>query len=238
MTTQEFSNTFDALLNSFGSKAVFGDQASQHEIVLDEYEKSVFLTEAQEELITSYYNGRNSNLLSFEKTEEVRRYLSSLIRTAELTPTSGTGIKKLDSNSQIFTLPDEVWFITYEAGTLGSNSDSCISGKSVEVVPVTQDYFHRVRKNPFRGPSKKRALRLDLEDKKVEIVSKYTLSKYIVRYIVKPAPIVLSSLDGLSINGVSTEQTCELDESLHRPILELAVRLALQSKGINIKDNN
>ena len=109
---------------------------------------------------------------------------------------------------------------------------------AVEVIPVTQDYFHRVRKNPFRGPSKRRALRLDLENKKVEIVSKYTLSKYLVRYIVKPSPIVLTKLNDLSIDGVSTAQTCALHESLHRPILELAVRMALQSKGFNIEKEN
>ena len=183
MTTEEFSNEFDTLVSSYKRFKDFDAKEVLDSIEFDEYEKSVFLTKAQEELITSYYDGRNSNLFSFEKTEEVRRYLSSLVRTSELSPTSDSSYKKLDTNSQIFTLPDSVWFITYEAGTFGSNSDECISGKTVEVIPVTQDYFHRVRKNPFRGPSKRRALRLDLENKKVEIVSKYTLSKYLVRYM-------------------------------------------------------
>lgn len=235
MTTEEFSNEFDTLVSSYRRFKDFDAKEGLDSIEFDEYEKSIFLTRAQEELITSYYSGRNSNLHSFEKTEEVRRYLSSLIRTVELSPISAS-YKKLDSGSQLFTLPDEVWFITYESATLGSNSDSCLSGKNIEVVPVTQDYFHRVRKNPFRGPSKRRALRLDIEDKMVEIVSKYTISKYLVRYIVKPAPIVLTKLNDLSIDGVSTAQTCELEESLHRTILELAVRRALQSKGINLEN--
>lgn len=46
MTTEEFSNTFDTLLNSYNSNAVFGEAASKQEIVLDEYEKSVLLTQA------------------------------------------------------------------------------------------------------------------------------------------------------------------------------------------------
>ena len=35
MTTQEFSNTFDTLLNSYNSQGMFGEQASKGEIVLD-----------------------------------------------------------------------------------------------------------------------------------------------------------------------------------------------------------
>ena len=46
MTTQEFSNTFDTLLNSYASKAEFGEGDSKREIVLDEYEKSVLFTQA------------------------------------------------------------------------------------------------------------------------------------------------------------------------------------------------
>ena len=76
-----------------------------------------------------------------------------------------------------------------------------------------------------------------IEEKRVELVSDYTINKYLIRYIVKPAPIVLIDLEDVSIDGVNTAQTCSLVESLHKPILELAVRLALQSKGINLENN-
>ena len=240
MTTEEFSNEFDTLVSSYRRFKDFDNKEILDSIEFDEYEKSVFLTKAQEELITSYYSGRNSNLYSFENTEEIRRYLSSLVRTAEIEPIEDTSnYVKIDSKAQIFPLPSDVWFITYESATLGSNEDSCLSGKTIDVVPVMQDYFHRIKRNPFRGPSKRRALRLDVESKEVELVSNYPISKYLVRYIVKPAPIVLAKLNGISIDGISSAQTCELEESLHRPILDLAVRLALQSKGINLeKDKN
>ena len=51
MTTQEFSNTFDTLLNSYNTYGLFGEQASRGEIVLDEYEKSVLLTQAQDIIV-------------------------------------------------------------------------------------------------------------------------------------------------------------------------------------------
>ncbi len=237
MTTEEFSNEFDTLVSSYRRFKDFDNKEALDSLEFDEYEKSVFLTKAQEELITSYYSGRNSNAESFENTEEIRRYLSSLIKTAEISPASSQSYKKLTSHSQIFDLPDDVWFITYESASLGANSNTCLNGKVLDVVPVRQDYFHRVKRNPFRGPTDRRALRLDIEGKRVELVSDYTINKYLIRYIVKPAPIVLTNLTDLSINGVSTAQTCELEESLHRTILELAVRMALQSKGINLENN-
>lgn len=45
MTTQEFSNEFDVLYNNIMSNQAPG---------LDEYEKSIFLTKAQEELVRDY----------------------------------------------------------------------------------------------------------------------------------------------------------------------------------------
>ena len=236
MTVEEFSNEFDTLVSSYRRFKGFDTQEELGSLEFDEYEKSVFLTRAQEELITSYYSGRNSNLYSFEKTEEIRRYLSSLVRTAELTPITNTQNYTLISpDAQVFSLPEDVWFITCESAKLGESDDKCLSGKMLDVIPVMQDYFHRVNRNPFRGSNERRALRLDIEGKEVEIVSKYTISTYLIRYIVKPQPIVLTPLDEISIDGVSETQTCELDESLHRHILELAVRLALQSKGINLE---
>ena len=74
MTTEEFSNEFDALLNSYLVTGEFGKVENLSTIKLDEYEKSVFLTRAQEEIIISFYNGKNPFKDSFEKTEEIRRY--------------------------------------------------------------------------------------------------------------------------------------------------------------------
>ena len=51
MTTEEFSNEFDTLLNSYGE--------NPSTIELDEYEKSVFLTKAQEEIVIDLYSGKN-----------------------------------------------------------------------------------------------------------------------------------------------------------------------------------
>ena len=72
MTTEEFSNEFDTLLNSY---------SNEYSINIDEYEKSIFLSHAQEEILLELYNGKNQFEDSFEGTEEIRRYLSNLVKT-------------------------------------------------------------------------------------------------------------------------------------------------------------
>ena len=219
MTNPELENEFDILYNNITSNQAPG---------LDSYEKSVFLTLAEEKLSLSLYNGKNEYLDSFEKTEELRRYLGTLVRTETLTPEENVGDLVLGDNSTVFTLPDKLWFITYEQARYDTNADTCISGKVARVVPITQDNIHRALKNPFRGPTSKKVLRLDIGDNQVELISQYKIAEYTVRYLEYISPIILTDLtsDGLSINGESTETECQFPEGLHRTILELAVNLA------------
>lgn len=215
MTNLEFSTEFDIHYNNISSNKAPG---------LNEYEKSVFLTKAQEELITELYSGRNGTQNSFEETEEQRRYLNSLIKTATLNITSLES-EEITAKSLIATLPDDVMFITCERAFIQTSSI-----KEAVVYPVSQDELSKILKNPFRGPSSNRILRLDIGDNKVELISNYNISSYTIRYIRKPNPIILTYLeDGLSINNISEESECELDSLLHRAILDKAVALALKT---------
>lgn len=222
MTNKEFSDGFSTLLNSFGITP---------NITLDEYEKSTFLTNAQEELIIDIYSGRNVVYgKSFEQTEEIRRYLSNLVETYE-TSTKVTGKLGLSQDSVFFNIPQDTWFITYEVAFLKDSRLGCLDGMEASVVPLPQDDLYRAKDNPFRGPSKDRVLRLDIKSDLAELISKYNVDKYLMRYISQPTPIILEDLpDGLSINGVSTESECELNPVVHRAILERAVQLAIISK--------
>lgn len=216
MTNPEFSIEFDILYNNISSNKAPG---------LNEYEKSVFLTKAQEEIITELYTGRNGTQNSFEETEELRRYLNSLIVTAGCPPYSGEDkdFIKVTNISMLFSLPEDVLFITRERVLTSTYLE-------VEVYPVSQDELSKILKNPFRGPSKTRALKLDAGHNIIEIIYKGEISSYSLRYIKKPNPIILVDLeDDLSINGQVEESECELDSSIHRTILERAVALALQT---------
>ena len=222
MTNKEFSDGFSTLLNSFGITP---------NITLDEYEKSTFLTNAQEQLIIDIYSGRNIIYgKSFEQTEEIRRYLSNLVETYE-TSTKVTGKLGLLKDSVFFEIPQDTWFITYEVAFLKDSRLGCLDGIEASVVPLPQDDLYRAKDNPFRGPSKDRVLRLDIKSDLAELISKYNVDKYLMRYISQPTPIILVDLpDGLSINSVSTESECELNPVVHRAILERAVQLAIISK--------
>lgn len=213
MTTQEFSNQFDTLVSAYYNNSNL--------VSFDEYEKSVFLTEAQEEIVLELYNGKNSFGESFESTEELRRFISNLIDTYTTNTVSiDTG---LSSNSYFFSIPDNVWFITYESVILIDNEEAIVT-------PITQDEFYKIQKNPFRGPNKNRVLRLDIKDNKVELISKYNITSYIIRYLVKPNPIILVDLDNLSINGISNITECNLNPILHRIILDRAIKKAIASR--------
>lgn len=225
MTTQEFSNQFDTLISAYFNKS---DLGSQDSFAFDEYEKSVFLTEAQEEIVIELYNGKNSFGDSFEKTEEVRRLLSTLIKDSDTTEsTSGSG---LSNKSVFFKIPEDVWFITYESVTFDDDSLGCLNGEDAIVTPITQDEFYKVQRNPFKGPSKRRVLRLDNSNNTIELVSNYNISKYLIRYLSRPNPIILSDLEDLSINGIDKITECELNPVIHRIILERAVKKAITSR--------
>lgn len=226
MTPEEFSNEFDSLLQANLIKQGFGDTNAMS---FDEYEKSVFLTKAQEKIVIEIYSGKNPYGEGFENTEEVRRYLSDLVKTSVLSEKL-TGHIGLSKTSVFYQLPDDVWFITYESATLKDERLGCLNGEEALIIPVTQDEYYKIASNPFRGPSKGRALRLDINDGVIEIISDYNIEKYLIRYIARPEPIILVNLDGLSINGINVITECKLNPAIHRVILERAVRLAIASK--------
>lgn len=235
MTLEEFSNEFDTQLNSYNT-ITFGSAESAYSINLDEYEKSVLLTKAQEEIVISLYSGSFLQE-TFENTEQLRRYLSSLVYTTTIKDKE-LGYIGVSNNSSFFKLPDDVWFITYETAEL---NDSTVSStpKKVLVTPVSQDEFYKIERNPFKGASKHRVLRLDITDNMVEIVSQYNIDSYTVRYLKKPTPIILINLpDGLTIDSEATMSDCLLDPSIHRSILDRAVQLAVASRTPKTKEDN
>ena len=120
--------------------------------------------------------------------------------------------------------------ITYESALLSDESLGCKNNTRVIVIPIRQDEYHSVESNPFRGPSDKRVLRIDTGSSIVELISKYNIKSYFVKYLSKPKPIILQDIsnENLTINGEKLKMGCKLNESLHRTILEGAVALAIK----------
>ena len=226
MNVQEFSNTFDTLLQPYITK----ESLEQNNLAFDEYEKSIFLTKAQEQIVLELYQ-------KLEQSEEVRKYLSNLIKTANFAPIGEQDETLINNNFKSYKveLGNTVLFMIYEQCTL-SDENNCINNKIVSVVPTIHDDLDKVLKNPFKSPNSRKVIRLDF-DNKIELISKYNISNYKVRYLKKPNPIILVALeDNLSINNGDTKvSNGETNPILHERIVQRAVQLAVQSK---VKSNN
>lgn len=237
MTTKEFSEAFDVLLNSNAYQPVFGAPESVADIRLDEYEKSEFLTRAQDMIVTQLYNGTYGK--SFEETEELTSYLAPLVRQVTIEKKEAD-VRHIVPGSSIFKLPEELMYRTYESCTLHDEEAFACDGGTVtaSVVPVTQDEYWRTSRNPFKGPNRRKVLRLAFDsktdkavDKFSELVSEYPVQSYTVRYIKRPQPIVLIDLpDGLTVDGNSKVTECELNPQLHKRILSDAITLAVTTR--------
>jgi hypothetical protein len=240
MTTQEFSEGFDTLLNSYIKQFTHGNQGDSEAFVFDEYEKSVYLTRAQEILVLQLYNSGSYGGDYFEKDEQVRRYLEGLLKIKEYKAEDALKRSEVEisapsySTSTFFALPDNLAFITLEQVIYDDESLGCFNGREATVIPVYQDAYAKIKRNPFRGHTKYKVIRVDYGNSEVELISKYKIGKYIIKYISKPEPIILLDLpNGLSIDGISTKNECKLNEIMHKSILDTAVQLALSGKKVS-----
>ena len=204
MTLEELSNEFDVIINSYDNS---------QSLVFNEYEKSIYLTKAQEYIIKELYR-------NYEGTEELNSYLKTLIKDKTYTIEDSTNIE-LD-------YPDNFLYILKEYANINT---TCKSNSRVDVLPITQDEYNEVVRNPFRG-SKSKVLRL--EENKIKLITDLPIISYTMTYLSNPSPIILIDLpNGLTINNESKKSTTiETSESIHREILDKAVQLAIQSKTL------
>lgn len=225
MTTSEFSTEFDILYDNISSNAAPG---------IDKYEKSVYLTKAQLEIVKNYNGLINKYSKSFDGSDKRRIDLKELIKNYKSTSII-TDANNINTNAKFFTIPTDVFLIKYEKGSFNDGCD-----RQLDIIPVTLDEFNVNIKNPFKRPNKKVAWRLDYstieEEPVVEIVSSENITEYHLRYLKYPDPIILTDLESdpdfegmnLTIDGQTDEQTCKLDKEIHPEILDRAVELAVR----------
>lgn len=145
----------------------------------------------------------------------------------------GTDISGFDTplfdmreNTKSITLPSKLMYAINEMVEVNRNNKKTL----LQVVPIKFDEYSRLMCKPYKRPLKYQAWRLTNNDvvNKADIVvgPSDTLIKYTIRYVRRPNPIIVSDLDGLTIEGKSTATECELDPILHEEILQRAVELA------------
>ena len=222
MTNQEFSNQFDVLYNNVMSNQAPG---------LDEYEKSVFLTKAQNEIVLSYFNPKgNKYIEGFDGNERRQIDFSMLTRVYNETTFGTANYDPRTAGVKSVAMPDDVLVFVNESLTVTRDTNTVY----LSVIPISYIEYSRQMSKPFKRPTHYQAWRLinstDTPAGECDLIAgpNDTITKYTARYIKRPNPIVLVDLDaeGVSIGGVDEATECELDPILHEDILQRAVELA------------
>lgn len=219
MTTKEFSEQFDVVYNNIASNQAPG---------VDEYEKSVFLTNAQNDIIRAYFlNLHNKSLKGFDGNERRQIDFSSIISTKTIT-SFDSDPSVLKKGSKSIDLPDNSLYILNEFVIVNRDNRKT----TLVVLPINYLELSRFMTKPFKRPMKNQAWRIIkdfLNTRRSELVvgPEDQIESYTIRYVRKPKPIILEDLEkGLTINGLNEETECELDSSIHNDILQRAVELA------------
>lgn len=233
MTNQEFSNEFDVLYNNIMSNQAPG---------LDEYEKSVFLTKAQDEIIKNHFTskrGENGTIISdgFDDSEKRQIDFSKLMRTSNIKQFVQNDPLNYDIMQNHFDvlLPTDLLLILNETivvnRKIGTNQIK--NATQLNVIPIDYQTFLQLNDKVYKYPIKRQAWRI-LTNVQTNVNKASIITgpfdeavSYTMRYIKKPVPIILVDLpNNLSIDNISNKTECEIDSILHKEILQRAVELA------------
>ena len=218
MNNKEMSDLFDTLYNNITSNQAPG---------LNEFEKSVFLTKAQSELVKNYFVPQgNAHQTGFDGSQKRQMDFSLLMKTFTGNP---NGSAVVDPRALVYQIPADVLYIINESMNL-LNSKSVVTAIR-QVKALSFDEYERLMSKPFKEPVKYQAWRLMTKSADytlggisqgqspvIEIIltsadkNKFSLSttpnraQYILRYVKKPRPIILENFsaafgEDLSIDG-------------------------------------
>lgn len=224
MTAEEMSDALDSLLNSYANTANFEEGSSRLDITLDEYEKSLYLTQAQDVVLKAYFQrATNSEGVGFDDSEKRQVDFSSLITTKSITTKASSGTafdergilfdmpKRVDERGNSISGTTDVLLILNEqlvtkVGTSPRNGevDRRLT-KTYVVVPINYKEYDKEMSKPYAQPLKKQVWRLFQStgsgfDYRSEIIpvwdleDRETIYCYKIRYLRRPKPIVLVNL--------------------------------------------
>lgn len=198
MTVNEFNIQFDVLYNNITSNQAPG---------LNEYEKSVFLTKAQSEIVKNYFlashNVKQEGYMDSPKREHD---FSSIIVTKTLNEPATSGDKYYYNNSKcvLFDIPSNVFMVL--------NEQLIEENKVYTIVSIEYSEFSKLMKKPYKLPLKGQAWKMNHYDVRREKIEGYhenvyynqaefignftdvTKVIYQIRYIKTLQPIILADI--------------------------------------------
>lgn len=189
MEAQEISSRLDYAL-----------QQTKGGLILDEYQKSLYMTKAQVAFV-------DSALAQYEYGDVLRHILGRLI---------------VDKTISSFT---ETTPEMYEIEVEGDIKSVLYEEVNAQVMTIPLDYndIHDARVNPFRKPYKNLVYRITGNEKFL-IFSSEIPTSYKYTYCKEPQAIVLEAIPTeLAIQGISVETTSELPYDSIIKVIDLAV---------------
>lgn len=149
MTNNEFSNEFDVLYQNITSNQAPG---------LDEYEKSVFLSKAQDEIVKSYFDPKtNKPQEGFDGSEKRQIDFSMLIVTEKAVEPTVQPVQLFPlQHTKVFAVPDKILMFINESLTVTRDGNPTY----LTVVPLDYKEYNRLMSKPYKRPLKNQAWRI------------------------------------------------------------------------------
>ena len=223
MTKEEMSNEFDILYNQVNSNQAPG---------VDEYEKSVFLTKAQDDVIKMYFDPRGNKFQEGFDGSQKRQYdFSTILTHTKLERIADNAYESYDPRAISFKLPKDFFLSTNESIVEEMKDREDIV---YQIIPISYYDYGRLMQKPYQYPPKRSVWRLITENMFTksdsnsgtqivsptdsergynnknticEIIGRFVDSnniQYRMRYVKKPLPILLTEF-GSAYNNLSID---------------------------------
>ena len=221
MTTTEFSTEFDVLYNNITSNQAPG---------LNLYEKSVFLTKAQSQLMSEYFSKRfDGSEGGFDSSPKRQIDFSSIMEWNTLERITQSA-PRFDPRSILYAMPDDALFIVDEQLSLLNYDNISYSQADTDtfysVVPISYEDYARLMSKPYKYPPKSQAWRLIT--KKFEITTQEkTIPAYTTYNVVHTQMDVYATVN----ETIKLIFTIEYDSN---PDNDDAVNIAIVTTGFDV----
>ena len=158
MDGTEFSQRFDVLYNNITSNQAPG---------LNEYEKSVFLTEGQDLYIKEqFYAANNTEQAGYDNNRKRYTDFAGITRTVYLPVEkldADSTYEKLDPRALVYRWPKDVLFVVNEQLDLPIKGDAqhpYQEQRIRQLLPIAYNEYSRLMSKPFKQPNKYQAWRI------------------------------------------------------------------------------
>lgn len=232
MTVEEFSRQFDVRFNNIDSNLA-------HSVT--EYEKSLYLTQAQLEIVKNYFNPKGNKYqegfdgspkrdIDFSNIIDIKAIGTGAGCVAGVVSTPSFGVTAI-----VLTIPANVLFILNERFSF--NYATGAYPHITTVIPIDYQQYQTVFGKAYKDPPIRQTWRLVRGGAfatgypNVELIPKSNFNiglpyDYTVRYVRYPRPIVLEAMTSVtSIQGITSKTECELPPELHEEILARAIEI-------------